>query len=46
MAKDHNINIIKREQIDNLENFLNSEIETKIELPKQNIEKWIKQFNK
>lgn len=44
MAKDYNINIVKRDELDKLEGLINSNIETKINLPKENIEKWKEQF--
>ncbi len=44
MAKDYNINIIKRDNISRLEELINSNIETKINLPIENINKWIQQF--
>ena len=44
MAKDYNINIIKRDNISGLEELINSNIETKINLPIENINKWIQQF--
>ena len=44
MAKDYNINIIKRDNISRLEELINSNIETKIKLPIENINKWIQQF--
>lgn len=42
--KDFNINMIKREELDFLDAYLNSRIETKINLDKQAIEAWRKQF--
>lgn len=44
MSKDYNINIIKRDNISRLEELINSNIETKINLPIENINKWIQQF--
>lgn len=44
MAKDYNINIIERDNINELEKLINSNIETKINLPIENINKWINQF--
>lgn len=42
--KTFNINCIDRNEIENLENLIKSEIETKIKLPIENIKKWKSQF--
>ena len=42
--KDFNIPVICQSNISELEKFINSEFETKIKLPKENISKFLKQF--
>ncbi len=44
MQVTYNLNCIERTNIDNLENLLNSEIETKININNKNINNWINQF--
>jgi polysaccharide pyruvyl transferase WcaK-like protein len=45
MKRDYNLNCIERENIDKLEEYINSEIETNINLNLNNIEMWKKQFD-
>ena len=42
--KDININIVNREDIDNLEELINGNIQTEIDIPEENIKKFIGQF--
>lgn len=44
MAKDYNLNIIKRNNIEELSNLINSNIITDIKLPEENIRRWKEQF--
>lgn len=45
MGRDYNLNIIERDNIDNLEGYINSEFKTNIKLNLYNIQKWKNQFN-
>lgn len=44
MAKNFNIPVLLRDEVDKLDEFINSEYETKINLPIENIQKWKNQF--
>lgn len=44
MGKDYNLNIIEREDIDKLEEYINSNFKTDIKLNLENINKWKNQF--
>ena len=46
MGKDYNLNVIEREDIENLEEYLLSEFKTDIKLNLDNIKKWKEQFKK
>ena len=46
MAENYNINIVDRDKIEEIENVINSEWYTEINLPYDNIKEWINQFNK
>jgi len=44
MQKNYNINCISRDDIDTIEKTINSEFETKINIDKEKINNWMKQF--
>ena len=46
MGKDYNLNVIEREDIEELESYINSDFKTDIKLNLENINKWKNQFNK
>lgn len=46
MKRTYNLNTIEREEIEKLEEILLSEFETKICINKENIEKWLSQFDR
>lgn len=45
MGRDYNLNIIERDDIENLEKYINSDFKTDIKLNLENINKWKSQFN-
>lgn len=46
MGKDIKLNVIERDNIEDLSTYINEEIETKLEINWENIDKWKKQFIK
>lgn len=46
MSKNYNIKIVERDNMENLEKVINSEFNTIINLPEDNIKKWKEQFKK
>lgn len=46
MGKDYNLNVIERNDIDKLEEYIYSEFKTEVKLNLENITKWKSQFNK
>ena len=44
IKKDTNLPVIEREDMDSLDNLINSKIETKLDMPWKNITKWKNQF--
>lgn len=46
MSRDYNIPILERNNVEDLEDMINSRFETKIQIPEDNIKKWKEQFNK